>query len=137
MRLRRDSRVVRWIGIAPGRLEGESVRARTREGRERDVPVSQICSRTTVSVSESTTRFVMKLAPTVDVTCDGLKAPLQYRITSDVLPTPWEPRMTILASSEDISVSFFCFFLPLSFASMCCRVLYRYQVRGGCVEWVK
>lgn len=30
-------------------------------------PVSQIWSRTTVSVSESTTRLVRKLAPTVEV----------------------------------------------------------------------
>lgn len=41
------------------------------------VPVSQIWRRTTVSVSVSTTRLVMKLAPTVDVTWSGLKAPLQ------------------------------------------------------------
>lgn len=33
--------------------------------------VSQICSRTTVSLSSSTTRFVRKLAPTVDVVLAG------------------------------------------------------------------
>jgi hypothetical protein len=55
-----------------------------------------------VSVSESTTRLVRKVAPTVDVICAGLKAPLQYRMTSDVFPTPWAPRTTILASREDI-----------------------------------
>jgi len=64
--------------------------------------VSHICNRTTVSVSVSTTRFVRKEAPTVEVICDGLKAPLQYRVTREVLPTPWEPRTTILASREDI-----------------------------------
>lgn len=69
--------------------------------REEALPVSQICSRTTVSVSLSTTRLVMKLAPTVEVVCEGVKAPLQYRITSEVLPTPCEPRTTILASSAD------------------------------------
>jgi len=75
--------------------------------------VSQICRRTTVSVSESTTRLVRKLAPTVEVIWAGLKAPLQYRVTSDVFPTPWEPRMTILASSDDI-VSGSASALPLS-----------------------
>lgn len=54
-----------------------------------------------MSVSLSTTRLVMKLAPTVEVVCEGVKAPLQYRITSEVLPTPCEPRTTILASSAD------------------------------------
>lgn len=43
----------------------------------RNLPVSQICKRTSVSVSVSTTRFVMKEAPTVEVTWEGLKAPLQ------------------------------------------------------------
>lgn len=57
-----------------------------------------------MSVSLSTTRFVMKLAPTVLVVWAGLKAPLQYLVTSDVLPTPWAPRTTILASSEVISM---------------------------------
>lgn len=42
-----------------------------------DIPVSHICNRTTVSVSLSTTRLVIKLAPTVEVICEGLKAPLQ------------------------------------------------------------
>ena len=46
-------------------------------GDTENSPVSQICKRTMVSVSESTTRFVRKLAPTVDVIWDGLKAPLQ------------------------------------------------------------
>lgn len=53
-----------------------------------NIPVSHICSRTTVSVSVSTTRLVMKEAPTVEVICEGLKAPLQNLVTSDVLPTP-------------------------------------------------
>lgn len=56
-----------------------------------------------VSVSESTTRLVRKLAPTVDVICEGLKAPLQYRMTREVLPTPWAPRTTILASRDDMA----------------------------------
>lgn len=73
----------------------------TRQNDE-GLPVSHICKRTTVSESESTTRFVRKLAPTVDVTFDGSNWPLQKRVTSDVLPTPWEPTTTILASSEDI-----------------------------------
>jgi hypothetical protein len=55
-----------------------------------------------VSVSLSVTRFVVKLAPTVDVVCDGLKAPLQKRVTSEVFPTPCEPRTTIFASREDM-----------------------------------
>lgn len=55
-----------------------------------------------MSVSLSTTRLAMKLAPTVDVICDGSKEPLQYRCTSDVLPTPWEPSTTIFASSDDM-----------------------------------
>ena len=58
-----------------------------------------------MSESLSTTRLVRKLAPTVDVTCAGLKEPLQYRITRDVLPTFWAPRTTILASREDDIVS--------------------------------
>lgn len=41
------------------------------------------------------------LAPTVEVIWAGLKAPLQKRVTRDVLPTPWEPRTTIFASRED------------------------------------
>lgn len=46
--------------------------------RKRSWPaVSHICRRTWVSVSESTTRFVMKEAPTVLVICEGSKAPLQ------------------------------------------------------------
>jgi hypothetical protein len=65
-----------------------------------DLPVSQICKRTVVSVSLSTTRLVKKLAPTVEVVVSGLHAPLQYRMTRDVLPTPWAPSTTILASSE-------------------------------------
>lgn len=69
--------------------------------------MSQIWSRTTVSVSLSTTRLVMKLAPTVDVSWDGWKAPLQYRMTSDVLPTPCEPSTTILASRADDIVACF------------------------------
>jgi hypothetical protein len=44
----------------------------------------------------------MKLAPTVETVWAGLNAPLQYRVTSDVFPTPWEPSTTILASSEDM-----------------------------------
>ena len=56
-----------------------------------------------MSESESMTRLVMKLAPTVDVTLAGLKAPLQYRMTREVLPTPWAPRTTILASREDMA----------------------------------
>lgn len=71
-----------------------------------DIPVSQICNRTTVSVSVSITRFVIMLAPTVEVIWAGLKAPLQKRVTRDVLPTPWEPRTTILASREDDISSF-------------------------------
>ena len=58
-----------------------------------------------MSVSLSTTRLAMKLAPTVDVICDGLKDPLQYLCTSDVLPTPCEPSTTIFASSDDIVLS--------------------------------
>lgn len=54
-----------------------------------------------MSESLSTTRLVKKLAPTVDVIWAGLKEPLQYRITRDVLPTFWAPRTTILASRED------------------------------------
>lgn len=57
-----------------------------------------------VSVSVSTTRLVKKLAPTVDVICEGLNAPLQYRMTRDVLPTPWAPRTTILASRDDMTL---------------------------------
>lgn len=64
--------------------------------------MSQICRRTTVSESESTTRFARKLAPTVEVIFAGSKAPLQYLMTRDVLPTPWAPRTTILASSDDM-----------------------------------
>ena len=71
-------------------------------GNEENVPVSQICRRTTVSESESTTRLVMKLAPTVEVIEAGLKAPLQYLMTRLVFPTPWAPRTTILASRDDI-----------------------------------
>lgn len=71
-----------------------------------DIPVSQICNRTTVSVSVSITRLVIMLAPTVEVIWAGLKAPLQKRVTRDVLPTPWEPRTTILASREDDISSF-------------------------------
>jgi hypothetical protein len=50
-----------------------------RSGGRKDVdsPVSQICKRTTVSVSVSTTRLVRKLAPTVEVICEGTKAPWQ------------------------------------------------------------
>lgn len=66
------------------------------------LPVSQICRRTVVSESPSTTRLVMKEAPTVDVIWEGLKLPLQKRSTRLVLPTPWEPRTTILASREDM-----------------------------------
>lgn len=43
----------------------------------------------------------MKLAPTVEVSWEGWNAPLQYRMTSEVLPTPCEPRTTILASRAD------------------------------------
>ena len=39
-----------------------------REEKEKNLPVSQICKRTSVSVSVSTTRLVMKEAPTVEVT---------------------------------------------------------------------
>jgi hypothetical protein len=49
--------------------------------------------------------LVKKLAPTVDVIWAGLKEPLQYRITRDVLPTFWAPRTTILASREDDMVA--------------------------------
>ena len=72
------------------------------DGSASDVPVSQICRRTVVSVSPSTTRLVRKLAPTVDVIWAGLKEPLQYRWTRLVLPTPCAPSTTIFASREDI-----------------------------------
>lgn len=70
--------------------------------------MSQICSRTTVSVSLSTTRLVMKLAPTVEVSWEGWNAPLQYRMTREVLPTPCEPSTTILASRADDMVASLC-----------------------------
>ena len=89
--------------------------------RKRSCPaVSHICNRTTVSLSSSTTRFVKKLAPTVLVVLAGVnwfltyrctklqhKAPIRYeqtvkyqrtRQTDLVLPTPCDPRTTILAS---------------------------------------
>ena len=69
--------------------------------KKNNIPVSHICNRTTVSVSVSITRLVIMLAPTVEVIWAGLKAPLQKRVTRDVLPTPWEPRTTIFASRED------------------------------------
>lgn len=84
-----------WDKGEEGENEGE------RRGGERNVPVSHICRRTRVSVSVSTTLFVMNDAPTVEVVLAGSKAPLQYRVTREVLPTPWEPRMTILASRAD------------------------------------
>lgn len=69
--------------------------------RPRNIPVSHICSLTVVLVSMSLTIFVMKLAPTVDAVCAGLNEPLQYLMTSDVLPTPAAPSTTILASRAD------------------------------------
>lgn len=58
----------------------------------------------------------MKLAPTVEVSWEGWKAPLQYRMTRDVLPTPWEPSTTILASRADDMAT-----------SLCMRAEVRYQ----------
>lgn len=55
----------------------ELEKERGEEERDLNLPVSHICNRTTVSVSLSTTRFVRKLAPTVEVTWAGSKAPLQ------------------------------------------------------------
>lgn len=46
----------------------------------------------------STTRFVRKDAPTVDVVVGGAKAFLMYLCTRDVFPTPCDPSTTILAS---------------------------------------
>jgi hypothetical protein len=49
-------------------------------------------------VSMSTTRLVRNDAPTVEVVDGGAKVFLMYRCTRDVLPTPCDPRTTILAS---------------------------------------
>ena len=54
----------------------------------------------TLSLSESTTRFVRKDAPTVLVVLAGENAFFTYRWTREVLPTPWEPRTTIFASRD-------------------------------------
>jgi hypothetical protein len=61
--------------------------------------VSQICNLTTVELSISTTLFVKKDAPMVEVMeAGGANAFLTYLLTREVLPTPWEPSTTIFAS---------------------------------------
>jgi hypothetical protein len=54
----------------------------------------------TLSLSGSTTRLVTKDAPTVLVVLAGENAFFTKRWTSEVLPTPWEPRTTIFASRD-------------------------------------
>lgn len=96
--------------------------------RKRSCPaVSHICRRTMVSLSSSTTLFVRKDAPTVLVVLAGANWFLTYLWTKlchesqsnspntgltpkagtaavytihTVLPTPWDPRTTILASRD-------------------------------------
>jgi hypothetical protein len=62
--------------------------------------VSHICSLTNVSLSSSTTRLVMKLAPTVLVVLAGVNWFLIYRYKRLVFPTPCAPNTTILASKD-------------------------------------